>query len=165
MRFRGTLYRALNPIYAREPLSGRGAELHGGRFNRKGTPALYTSLSVMTALREGNQVGTLQPTTLISYEADIERVFDCRDPSALEARGMISSALGDPAWRDMMKAQGAASTQLFAGELASDGYQALIVPSFAHGATARDLNLVLWEWGADPPSRLILVDDEQRLSR
>lgn len=74
MRFQGELYRALNPIYAREPMSGRGAELYGGRFNRKGTPALYMSLSVMTALREANQAGSLQPTMLVSYDADIASV-------------------------------------------------------------------------------------------
>jgi len=66
-RFAGFLYRALNPVYARDPLSGRGAQLYGGRFNPKGTPALYASLSPMTALREANQVGTLQPTTLVAY--------------------------------------------------------------------------------------------------
>ena len=76
MRFSGLLYRALNPVYAREPMSGRGAELYGGRFNPKGAPALYTSLSVLTALREANQVGHLQPTTLVCYEADIGNVFD-----------------------------------------------------------------------------------------
>ena len=36
-RFTGFLYRALNPVYARDPLSGRGAKLYGGRFNPKGT--------------------------------------------------------------------------------------------------------------------------------
>ncbi len=76
MRYQGKLYRALNPIYAREPLSGRGAELYGGRFNPKGVPALYTSLAIMTALKEANQLGSLQPTTLVSYDAEIERVFD-----------------------------------------------------------------------------------------
>jgi len=65
-------YRALNPIYARAPLSGRGAELYGGRFNARGTPAFYTSLTIMTALKEANQVGSLQPTTLASYEADMK---------------------------------------------------------------------------------------------
>ena len=78
-RFTGFLYRALNPVYARDPLSGRGAQLYGGRFNPKGTPALYASLSPMTALREANQVGTLQPTTLVAYDADIRPVFDSRD--------------------------------------------------------------------------------------
>lgn len=52
MHFKGKLYRAINPIFAQDPLSGRGEALYGGRFNRKGTPALYTSLSIMTALRE-----------------------------------------------------------------------------------------------------------------
>ena len=51
MRYQGKLFRALNPLYARDPLSGHGAELHGGRFNPKGMPALYASLSVVTALR------------------------------------------------------------------------------------------------------------------
>ncbi|WP_369334366.1 RES domain-containing protein, partial [Stenotrophomonas maltophilia] len=39
LRHEGKLYRALNPAYASEPLSGRGAELYGGRFNPKGTAA------------------------------------------------------------------------------------------------------------------------------
>src|SRR5690348_13254111 len=111
MLFQGALYRALNPVYAREPLSGRGAALYGGRFNRKGTPALYTSLSVMTALREANQAGSLQPTVLVSYDADIGRVFDSRDEEALREEGMDAAALADTAWRDRMKAAGQAETQ------------------------------------------------------
>ena len=65
-RYRGPLYRALNPVYAREPLSGRGAELYGGRFNAKGTPALYTSLDPATALREANQVGRSYARKLVT---------------------------------------------------------------------------------------------------
>ena len=45
------------------------------------------------------------------------------------------------------------------------GFRALLVRSFAPGATKTDLNLVLWDWGASPPSRLTLIDDENRLSR
>lgn len=165
MRFQGSLYRALNPIYAREPMSGRGAELHGGRFNRKGTPALYLSLSIVTALREANQAGNLQPTTLVSYDADIERVFDCRDNQALEAEGMEGAALADPTWRDQMKTRGEAGTQGFAHRLATAGYHGLLVRSFAPGATSGDLNLVLWTWGPAAPSRLTLIDDENRLAR
>lgn len=165
MRFQGNLYRALNPIYARQPMSGRGAELYGGRFNRKGTPALYNCLTVMTALREANQIGSLQPTTLISYDADIERVFDCRDEVALEAEGMSASSLADPTWRDQMKDKGVADTQVFAGNLAAAGYHGLLVRSFAPGASNEDLNLVLWQWSAALPARLSLIDDEGRLSR
>jgi len=165
MPFQGKLYRALNPIYAREPLSGRGAELYGGRFNRKGTSALYTSLSIMTALREANQVGSLQPTTLVSYDADIERVFDSRDDAALRAEGMDAAALANMTWRDQMKASGEAKTQTFARRLAAAGFCGLLVKSFAPGATGDDLNLVLWKWSDAAPCRLTLIDDEKRLSR
>lgn len=165
MLYRGKLYRALNPVYAREPLSGRGAGMYGGRFNPKGTPALYTSLSVMTALREANQVGNLQPTTLVSYDAEIERVFDSRDEQALLAEGMGAAALADSSWRDEMKATGEAATQAFARRLITLGYHGLLVRSFAPGTRADDLNLVLWTWADRPPSRLILIDDEGRLSR
>jgi RES domain-containing protein len=165
MRYEGKLYRAMNPIYARQPLSGRGAELYGGRFNPKRMPALYTSLSVMTALREANQVGNLQPTTLVSYDAFFERVFDSRDEDALKAEGMDAAAMSDPTWRDQMKASGEARTQSFARRLATAGYHGLLVRSFAAGATCEDLNLVLWEWTERVPARLILIDDENRLGR
>ncbi len=163
--FRGKLYRALNPVYAREPLSGRGAELYGGRFNPKGVPALYASLSVMTALREANQVGNLQPTTLVSYDAEIERVLDGRDVAELASLGMDASTLAASSWRDEMKTRGIARTQEFARQAIADGYQALLVRSFAVGAKDDDFNLVLWQWADVAPSKLILIDDEHRLSR
>ncbi|MDF0490376.1 RES family NAD+ phosphorylase [Sphingomonas sp. H39-1-10] len=164
LAYEGKLYRALNPAYAREPLSGRGAALHGGRFNARGVPALYTSLSVLTALTEANQIGSLQPTTLVSLEAQIEHVFDSRDAAALAAQGMDAAALADPGWRDSMKNTGEAPTQTFARRLADTGYHGLLVRSFAPGADGDDLNLILWRWGPAPPSRLTLIDDENRLS-
>ena len=164
MSYRGPLYRALNPLYAREPLSGKGAQLYGGRFNLKGTPALYASLTVMTAVREANQVGSLQPTTLVSYDAEIERIFDARDVAVLAARGMNEAALGDNTWRDQMTATGKAKTQIFAHDLFTSGYHGLLVRSFAPGADAEDFNLVLWTWGSSAPARLTLIDDENRLS-
>lgn len=77
-RYRGPLFRALNPVYAREPLSARGAEGYGGRFNACGTPALYTTLDPATALREANQAGSLQPSVLVSDRAGDGAVFDAR---------------------------------------------------------------------------------------
>lgn len=125
--FKGTLYRALNPIYAREPLSGKGAERHGGRFNKKGVPALYTSLSITTAIRESNQVGSLQPTTIVSYRAEIEQVFDSRNEVALAVYGMDAAALADISWRDQMRSNEMARTQAIARQLGEDGYHALLV--------------------------------------
>ena len=131
LRYEGKLFRALNPVFAREPLSGRGAELYGGRFNRKGIPALYCSLSVTTAVREANQVGNLQPTTLVSYNAEIEGIFDTRDDRALHASGMDAAALSDRSWRDQMKTDGEARSQAFASRLIMQGYAGLLVRSFA----------------------------------
>lgn len=165
LRYDGKLYRALNPVYAREPLSGRGAELYGGRFNPMGMPALYTSLSIMTALREANQIGNLQPTTLVSYDAEIDSVFDGRNEIALAAEDMDAATLAGMTWRDEMKAIGEAKTQAFARRLIGAGYNGLLVRSFAAGTTIEDLNLVLWRWSDGPAARLVLIDDENRLSR
>lgn len=164
MHFRGPLYCALNPLFAREPLSGQAAEIYGGRFNPKGVPALYASLNVSTALREANRVGALQPTTLVSYDADIADVFDTRDGAALEAQAMTGADLADAAWRDQMKSNGESKTQAFARRLIAGGRNGLLVRSFAPGAREDDLNLVLWRWGAAPPSRLKLIDDENRFA-
>lgn len=45
------LFRIAKKRYA-DDLSGEGARLYGGRWNRKGTPALYTSESVSLAAME-----------------------------------------------------------------------------------------------------------------
>jgi RES domain-containing protein len=163
MRFQGTLYRALNPLYAREPLSGRGAQLYGGRFNAKGVPALYLTLDVQTAIREANQVGSLQPTTLVAYDADIDDVFDSRDVGALAAHGLTPGDLAATTWRDEMRSTGRSKTQSFAADLFDSGHSGLLVRSFARGSTETDLNLVLWRWEAVGRCRLTVVDDERRL--
>lgn len=163
MRFQGTLYRALNPVYAREPLSGRGAQLYGGRFNAKGTPALYLALDVLTAIREANQVGSLQPTTLVAYDADIDDIFDSRDTAALLARSMTADDLAVTTWRDEMRATGRAKTQSFAEDLVASGFSGLLVRSYARGATETDINLVLWRWEHSGRYRLTMIDEEGRL--
>ena len=163
-RFAGPLYRALNPVYAREPLSGRGAELHGGRFNARGVPALYTALDPATALREAHQVGSLQPTILVSYVADIGPLFDTRDPAALAAQGITDATLADPAWRLKMLDGQPVPTQDLSARLIAQGFAGLLVRSFAKGLTAAEMNIVLWRWtGAG--CRLEVVDHEDRLSR
>lgn len=163
-RLTGPLYRALNPVYARDPLSGRGAEHYGGRFNAKGTPALYTALDPAVALREANQVGHLQPTVLVSYTADLGPVFDTRNPAALARHGISESTLSDPAWRARMLGGQPVPTQDFAARLIADGFAGLLIRSYAKGAGAGDLNTVLWRWNG-PGCTLRVVDDEDRLTR
>lgn len=163
-RYRGPLYRALNPVYAREPLSGRGAQIYGGRLNARGTPALYTALDPTTALREANQAGSLQPTVLVSYSADLGPVFDTRDADQLARRGMSESALADSGWRMKMLEGRAVPTQDFARILIADGFAGLLVQSHAKGAAQNALNIVLWNWTGEGCD-LRVVDDEDRLSR
>ena len=161
----GLLYRALDPVYARDPLSGEGARLHGGRFNARGTPALYLSLSPATALREAGQIGTLQPTTLVAYRADLAPLLDGRDADALAFWGMPLADLADPDWRGRMLASGPVPTQDLAARLAAEGYVGLIVPSYARGATVADVNVMLGRWNTGGGDALTVVDDDGRLSR
>lgn len=163
-RFTGRLYRALNPVYAREPLSGRGAELYGGRFNPKGRAALYCALDPQTALREANQVGDLQPTTLVAYRADLGPVFDSRDADALAGYGISANALANPGWRAAMLDGRPVPTQDFSSALMTAGFAGLLVRSFAAGTSAASLNLVLWRWSG-AGAALDVVDDEDRLGR
>ena len=164
MDYLGTLFRALNPIWARSPLSGEGAAQFGGRFNPKGMAALYTSLKPETAIREANQVGAFQPITLVAYRAEIRHIFDATDPACLEAIGMTLSQISDPCWRDVMLSGGLAPTQRLALDLTSPGYAGILGPSFAPHAQAGAQNLVLWRWGNEPPALLQLIDDQGRLS-
>lgn len=163
MRYHGLLYRALNPIRAREPLSGEGARIHGGRFNPKGVAALYTSMSIMTAIKEANQVGTLQPTTLVAYHADVAEVFDGTDAAGLAEYDLTPADLAANDWRIRMREDGRAPTQRFSERLIADGYVGLKIRSFVQGAKTDDVNLVLWSWGSDLPTRLLVNDDEGRL--
>jgi RES domain-containing protein len=149
-------------VWAHRPLSGEGAALHGGRFNPKGWPALYLSLDPLTAIREANQVGHLQPTTLVAYRASIERMFPGDDPSALSEFELTLQDIAENGWRDAMQQGGEAPTQKLARTLVNRGYQALLTPSFARGAQPEDRNLVLWLWGAHP-AHLVPIDDERRL--
>lgn len=62
-----------------------------------------------------------------------------------------------------MRDEGIAPTQRLAARLVADGFAGLLVRSFARGATGRDHDLVLFHWSDSSPSRLTLIDDDDRL--
>jgi len=166
MRIRGLVYRAHNPQWSWTPLSGEGARRHGGRFNRRGIPALYTSFTPLTTIREAQPLGRpMQPLTLCACEIDVEPVFDAMDGAQREALGVADSDLECPAWEAEMLDGRVPTSQMLADRLMAMGYVAMRVRSFAAGSDAEDINLVLWRWGTDLPALVTLVDDEGWLSR
>lgn len=166
MRLRGIVYRAHNPRWSWPPVSGEGARLHGGRFNRIGVAALYTSLSPVTALREAGTLGhPLQPLLLCAYEIDAEPVFDSLDSRARDIHAVTDADVGCPGWEWDMHRGSVPASQALADRLIAAGYVGMRVWSFAPGSDAQDLNLVLWHWGDRMPSRVVLIDDEGRLTR
>lgn len=161
MRFTGLVYRAHNPEWAYDPMSGEGARLYGGRFNAKGVPAFYVALDVLTAILEASPLGApFQPMTLCQYEVDCDDIVDYRS-----ADGPIADRLATPNWRAAMLAGRTPACQALAAALIDDGAAGMLVRSYARGASSDAANLVLWRWGAARPHKVALVDDEGRLRR
>lgn len=164
-RLKRQLYRGHNPRWSHAPESGDGAERHGGRFNSKGTPALYTSLRPETAWLEGQQGFPFkaQPLTLCAYDVDCAHILDLTDPDTrVTARVTLSDLACD--WEYEMNAGRIPASQQHAERLIKAECAAIIVPSFAYGATERDINVVFWKWSAKPPHQVRVIDDEDRLS-
>ena len=151
-------------MWAFDPVSGEGAKARGGRFNRAGTAALYTSMSPETAWLEAQQgfAFKAQPMTLCAYHVDCEGVLDLTTGAGRMAVGTSLAELGS-AWEDMANSGKPVLTWLLADRLIADGCAGMIVPSFAARATARDANLMFWKWAAVPPHKVVVIDDERRL--
>ena len=164
MHLKAVVYRAHDPRWAWTPLSGEGARRRGGRFNRIGLPALYLSFSLTTAVREVSPIGRrMQPLVLCSYEVDVGPVFDALDPAERTAHSVSQADLDCPAWRDEMFSGRKPASHRLAERLLSMGSAGMRYRSYAMGTSEYDVNLVLWRWGSESPSRVILIDDEKRL--
>ena len=147
-------------------MSGEGARRYGGRFNRKGVPALYLSLTLLTAIEEVQPTGRpMQPLVLCAYNIDVEPVFDATDKQECRDSGIEQLDLSCPHWEMEMLSGLIPSSQVVADRLISAGFAGMRYRSFAAGAGANDLNLVLWNWGPRRPTKVLLVDDEKRLSK
>jgi RES domain-containing protein len=164
VRFRGFVYRAHHPRWAFSPLSGEGAARYGGRFNPAGMTALYTARRMQTAWLEAQQAFPFkaQPMTLCAYEVDCADVADLTDRDNLVALGITPASLACP-WEDLASRKQMPPSWDIAQRLRADGVAAVIVPSFAAGAMAEDVNVVFWQWGPAPPHSVTVIDDQGRL--
>lgn len=166
MRFEGRCYRGHDPAWSFTPLSGDGAAITGGRFNRKGDAALYLSLDIMTAVAECTQGFShrLQPLLMCEYEVDCDDIADLSDE--------VGRQYHDVAWDDLacgwltcLRERCDAPSWLAADRLRNAGYSGIIVPSFVPGASEANRNLVLWKWGPELPHRVMVYDPSGRLPK
>ena len=155
MRLRAVAWRAHHPRWAFDPASGQGAALHGGRFNRIGVPALYTSLRFETAWLEAQQAFPFkaQPMTLCGYQVDCEDIADLSDAATLVALGVDRTALACP-WEYLAGNGETPPSWALADRLIAAGQTGIIAPSFAPGASPADLNAIFWRWSPDPPHQV-----------
>ena len=166
MRLTVPVYRALHPRWAFAPQSGKGAALFGGRFNAKGTEALYTSLRIETAWLEAQQgfAFKAQPMTICAYETDCADIVDLTDSTERMRLGVQAADLAR-AWEDLAAKRLMPPSWTVAARLIEDGVAGVLVPSFAPGATARDINAVFWRWSDVPPHMIRVIDHHGRLPR
>jgi RES domain-containing protein len=166
LRFQATCYRAHEPKWSFNPISGHGAAIYGARFNPKGMPALYLALTMETAIKEVN-LGfgyRIDPCLLCCYEVDCADVVDLRSDAGRVQYGVTAAELSC-AWKsDVVERREPASWQL-ARRLIARGIAGILVPSFAPGATGSDQNLVLWDWSERPPHQVRVFDPSGRLPR
>lgn len=135
-------YRVNTPRWAKQPTSGAGAAKVGGRFNRKGVPALYLSFDEVTALREYQQdEPILPPGTLAAYHVKLDRVADFREgyvPGEWEPLWEDWNCN----WRNLHLLQGIAPPSWDIGDrLLSEGIPGLLFPSTRNPG---GVNLVLF---------------------
>ena len=162
MRYQGIAYRAHDARWAWDPTPGEGARRYGGRFNARGTKALYLSLSPLTALLESGHLGHLQPTVVLAvYQVDVERVFDALDPRTCRKERVTSC----PTWEKDMNEKGLSDSQDMANRLIAAGYAGMRTRSYVRNATPDHVNLVLWDWGDEDSERLVLLDDRLHLPK
>jgi RES domain-containing protein len=147
-------------------MSGDGAAIHGGRFNPKAMSALYLACDIVGAVREASQGfgARIDPLTICAYEVDCADVADLRSESACAKAGVAWRDLGC-AWFALAHARREPPSWALAKRLIADGFAGVLVPSFAVGASAEDINLVQWRWGATLPHRVRVLDPSGRLPK
>jgi RES domain-containing protein len=147
---RGRWFRVLKPRYAHEPLSGEGAKLVGGRFNRPGRAALYLSADPQTAYAEYTQTLYDRPGLMCSYDVDLAPVVDLTDADILAALGVPAADLAGR-WLGIPDPP----SQRVAERLVAEGWAGALYRS---AQRPEGTNLVAWRWTDTPPCQVSLAD-------
>lgn len=164
MNFTGRAYRAHDPRWSFDPISGQGAAISGGRFNIRGQAALYLSLEPITALAECTQgfAHRMLPLTLCEYDIDCADVADLTDADTRQALGIAEKDMACP-WLVFQRSGKIAPSQKLAQHLVSKGFNGALVPSYVPAIHPGATNLVLWNWSDTHPYKVNVYDPEGRL--
>lgn len=166
MRFEGRCFRGHDPGWSFSPISGEGAKITGGRFNPPGKAMLYLATSIETAIGECMQgfANRMPPLTICEYDVDCEAIADLSTGAGRKALKVVLKALSCP-WKELMAKGKPVPSWEVAADLEAQGFAGMLVPSFFAGATAKHINLVLWDWSDAPPNMVKVHDPSARLPR
>ena len=155
-------WRMIRIPFQRDPLSGEGARLYGGRWNSRGVPALYLGADHTSAIEEYYR-GLPKPGTLVAYDVFSDAIVDLTNGRGLP-RDETIDAIWDCDWASEERAGHEPATWRLAAELTTAGADGALVPSTQNpGGT----NLVLGRWHSKDEARhgaeVVLLDPSHDL--
>lgn len=157
------LLRVLTPRWAHDPLSGAGAAVRGGRYNRPGIEALYLAYDIDVAVNEYEQdIGT-RPGIFCYYDVDLDPVVDLTIDDQVIGLG-FAPADRFCLWKNFVSLAATPPTWLLADAALAAGCVGAIVPSAvpANYPPARSfagINVVIWRWNTGGAGTLVRALD------
>ena len=154
-------HRYLTPKWAFVPLSGAGAAVDGGRFNRPGAGALYLSRAPQTALEEYRQGASITPPAMLAaYEITLAQIVDLSagyDPAIWSPEW----AKWNCNWRKIARMEMKTPPSWHLSDaVITAGYRGLLFPSLQH---AGGTNLVIFKANLADGDSVKVHDPDGRL--
>jgi RES domain-containing protein len=166
--FDSVVYRSSTPQYATETdlLTGEGSCKNGGRWNPKGTAAVYAALTLETAMAEtlatnryfGIPLQDAMPRTFVAFLARLQHVLDFRQGDLRRRLQVSLDRILHVDWRKENKAGQLSITQIIGQAAYEAGLEGILVPS---AQNPKDANLVIFPANLKTGSELILFNKEK----
>ena len=158
---KGRFWRVVPPVWGHDPISGVGASLQGGRWNRPGQVAIYAALEFLTAVGEYWQELASRPGTFFAIDVAVANVLDVRKPAVGTTLGMTRADLLC-AWQKMWFFDDLEPPTWRGCDVArKSGANGLLIPS---SRVADGSSLVLWDWTAES-AELLIFDPNREMPR
>ncbi len=166
--FDSVVYRSSTPQYATETdlLTGEGSRIFGGRWNPKGTAAVYAALTPETAMAEtlasnryfGIPLQDAMPRTFVAFHARLQHVLDFRQGDVRRRLQVSLDRILHVDWRRELNAGHDPITQTLGQAAFEAGLEGILVPS---AQNPKDANLVIFPANLKTGSELILLNKEK----